>query len=337
MIPNNKDPVSTEYRDEVNKNYEEVFRKVRKCGVGSGFDPVPADYTTFSVSPEEREKVFEAAWNSVWGLAFTFDSFSDVMTNEAANRELCNFFRKKITQIVQDPEKREKLMPPPEAFYDKRPVCSSGYYEAFNQDNVDIVNYKKTPLVEITEKGIQTTEKLYELDVIIYATGYESDGTWADITVTGPQGTTLAEHWAEGSTSYLGLLTAGFPNLFFVIGPQSALANIPQHSEFHSEMIEKLISKAEKMRKEEASAAGGSNTVLVDATQQAEDDWVKVCNAVIQQTLYYGGQSYIFSDHNTVRKPKNGRLALWFMGGYNNYVDKVQDAVETYRGFTFVH
>lgn len=337
VIPNNKGPVSAEYRDNDNKNHDEFFKRVRRCGIGSGFDPVPADYTTFSVSEEEREKVFEAAWNHVWGLAFTFYSFSDIMTNEAANRELCKYFRKKIAQIVHDPEKREKLMPPPEALYDKRPVCSSGYYEAFNQDNVDIVNFKKTPLVTITEKGIQTTEKLYELDVIIYATGYESDGTWADITITGPDGTTLGEHWAEGSTSYLGLLKAGFPNLFFVIGPQSSLANIPQHSEFHGEMIGKLISKAEKMRKDKESAAGGSNAVLVDATQQAEDDWVKLCDEVIRQTVYYGGESYLFSDHNTVRKPKTGRHVLWFMGGFDKYVDKVQEAVEAYRGFTFVY
>ncbi|KAL6909199.1 FAD/NAD(P)-binding domain-containing protein [Trichoderma evansii] len=305
-----------------NKNYEDIFRKVRRCGIGSGFDPVPADYTTFSVSAEEREKVFERNWNSVWGLAFTFDSFSDVMTNEAANREVCYFLRKKIAQIVQDPVKREKLMPPAEALYDKRPVCSSGYYEAFNQDNVDV--------------GIQTTEKLYELDVIIYATGYESDGTWADMTVAGPDGTTLGEHWAEGSTSYLGVLKAGFPNLFFVIGPQSSLANIPSHSEFHAEMIGKLISKAEETKKEEVPASD-NKTVLVDATQQAEDDWVKVCNAVIQQTMYYTGESYLFSDHNTTRKPKSGRHALWFMGGYDKYIDKVQEAVDAYRGFTFTY
>ncbi|GFP51931.1 cyclohexanone 1,2-monooxygenase [Trichoderma asperellum] len=327
VIPINKDPVPAEYREKVNKNYEDVFRKVRRCGIGSGFDPVPADYTTFSVSAEEREKVFEAAWNSVRGLAFTFDTFSDVMTNEAANRELCQFFRGKIAQIVQDPEKREKLMPPAEALYDKRPVCSSGYYEAFNQENVDVVNFKKTPLVGITEKGIQTTDKLYELDVIIYATGYESDGTWADINITGPQGKTLGEHWTEGSTSYLGI---------FVIGPQSSLANIPSHSEFHAEMIGKLISKAETMKKEKAPASG-HKTVLVDATQQAEDDWVKVCNAVIQQTVYYKGESYLFSDHNTVRKPKSGRHVLWFMGGYDKYIDKVQEAVDTYRGFVFAY
>jgi cyclohexanone monooxygenase len=337
VTPNNKGPVSAEYRNNVNKNYEEVFKKVRQCGVGSGFDPVPTDYTTFSVSEEERERVFEEAWNHRYGLAHSFSTFSDIMTNKEAYRELCNYFRRKIAEIVQDPEKREKLLPPPEAFYDKRPVCCSGYYEAFNQDNVDVVNFKKTPLVEITEKGIRTTEKLYELDVIIYATGYESDGTWADINITGSEGTTLGEQWAEGSTSYLGIIKAGFPNLFFVIGPQSALANIPQHSEFHSEMIGTLISKAEKMKKEGESAAVGSKTVLVDATQQAEDEWLKLCDAVMKQTVFYGGESYLFGDHNTVRKPKSGRHVLWFMGGFNNYVDKVQEAVEAYRGFTFVY
>lgn len=336
VIPNNKNLVSAEYRDKVNKNYEDVFRKVRRCGIGFGFDPIPADYTTFSVSAEEREKVFEKAWNSPRSLAFSSGTFSDVMTNEAANREVCYFLRRKIAQIVQNPEKREKLLPPPEALYDKRPVSSCGYYEAFNQDNVDVVNFKKTPLVGITEKGIQTTEKLYELDVIVYATGCETDGTWADITVTGPEGTTLGEHWAEGSTSYLGIFKAGFPNLFFVIGPQSSLANIPSHSEFHAEMIGKLITKAEKMRKEETSASG-SKIVLIDATQQAEDDWVKMCNADIQKTVYYKGESYLFSDHNTSRKPKSGRHALWFMGGYDKYIDKVQEAVDAYRGFTFAY
>lgn len=328
MVPNSKSPVPVEYRERVNKTYDDIWNKVRKCPLGWGYDLKTTK--TFDVSAEEREKVFEAAWNSVWGFSMTFDTFADVVTDEAANREVCRFIQKKIDTIVKDPKKRDTLTPPAGALWDKRPVCCAGYYEAFNKENVDVVNFKKTPLVEITEKGIRTTEKEYELDVIVYATGYEQDGSWIEIDITGPNGK-LSDKYAEGATAYLGVSKAGFPNLFFMIGPQTPLASIPSIAVFQGEFLTQLISKAEKTKKETGKP------VVVDTIQQDEDEWVKHSNAVAEATVFYKGNSYFFSDHNTPRAPKNGkRHVLWGLGGFHTYVNACQEALDAnYRGFTF--
>ncbi|PTB44687.1 hypothetical protein M441DRAFT_162172 [Trichoderma asperellum CBS 433.97] len=328
VVPNSKSPVPVEYRERVNKTYDDIWNKVRKCPLGWGYDLKTTK--TFDVSAEEREKVFEAAWNSVWGFSMTFDTFADVVTDEAANREVCRFIQKKIDTIVKDPKKRDTLTPPAGALWDKRPVCCAGYYEAFNKENVDVVNFKKTPLVEITEKGIRTTEKEYELDVIVYATGYEQDGSWIEIDITGPNGK-LSDKYAEGATAYLGVSKAGFPNLFFMIGPQTPLASIPSIAVFQGEFLTQLISKAEKTKKVTGKP------VVVDTIQQDEDEWVKHSNAVAEATVFYKGNSYFFSDHNTPRAPKNGkRHVLWGLGGFHTYVNACQEALDAnYRGFTF--
>lgn len=111
-------------------------------------------------------------------FSFIYKTFSDVLTNDAANKEVCDFMKQKIAKIVEDSGKRARLTPAPDALYAKRPVCYAGYYKIFNQDNVDLVNYEISPFIGITEKGFQTEDKFHKVDVLVYATGFETEGSW---------------------------------------------------------------------------------------------------------------------------------------------------------------
>lgn len=325
IVPTDRGAVDEEYRNKIINNYDGVWKGVRNCVVGHNLTPPTTP--TFSVSPEERERAFEAAWNGKNGFAFLYATFSDALTNEAANQEICGFLEKKIGQIVEDPEKRRKLTPLPGSLYAKRPVCCTGYYETFNNDHVDVVD---TPLLEVTEKGIKTDDgKVHELDVIIYATGYETDGSWADIAVTGPT-QTLEQHWAQGAVSYLGMSQAGFPNLFMIVGPPSPVTNMPPLVEAQSNLIAALIAKAEKQ-----NAAGADRKILITPTQQAEDEYMKECRKFADESIFKKEKSFLYGDNAPDAKTK-GRKVLWYFGGMNKYLDKIDNEMNTdYNGFTF--
>ena len=146
---------------------------------------------TFDVSAEERERIYQDAWDKGNGFRFMFYTFCDITYDEAANEEACKFIRKKIAEIVKDPEKARKLTP--KDFYARRPLCDSGYYQQFNKDNVDIVDLKETPIVEFVENGIKTKDgAVHELDVIIFATGFDAvDGNYTRMRIKGRGGESL--------------------------------------------------------------------------------------------------------------------------------------------------
>ncbi|RFU78295.1 cyclohexanone monooxygenase [Trichoderma arundinaceum] len=327
VVPNGDGPVSTEFRDRVNKNYEEIWNGVLNSYAAHNVkeSTTPA----MSVSAEERERIFESLWKEGNGFRFMFSSFSDILTSEEANEEACNFIRKKISQIVEDPEKVRKLSP--RGFYARRPVTAPEYYEIFNKKQVDVVNLGETPIVEITEKGIRTNEKLHELDVIIFATGFEvADGNYTNVAIKGRH-QTLKEHWAEGTTSYLGVSEAGFPNMFMVVGPQSPFNNFPPTIETQVNFIMKLISKAEKKRKEN-SAGNGNEVILIEATQEAENDYMEACRVLGSKSLFRKEKSYVFGANIPGKKTS----VLFWLGGLVHYRKALQDVVDNdYRGFTF--
>ena len=197
-----------------------------------------------SVSPEERQRVFQRAWDKGNGFRFMFWTFSDLTVDEAANEEACNFIRSKIRETVKDQEKARKLSPT--EFYARRPLCDAGYYQVFNNDKIDIVSLKEEPIESITEKGIKTSKEHYDLDVLIFgkyiyfvlhekptdespATGFDAvDGNYTRLAFKGRNGETLKDHWApHGPESYLGVAVANFPNFFLITGPNGPFTNIP--------------------------------------------------------------------------------------------------------------
>ena len=211
-----------------------------------------------------------------------FGTFGDIATNPEANEAAAEFIRKKIRQIVKDPETARKLTPT--GLYAKRPLCDNGYYDTFNRDNVSLVSVKETPIVEITPKGVRTTDGEYELDVLIYATGFDAvDGNYTKIDMRGRDGITMSEKWADGPTGYLGMMNTHFPNHFMILGPNGPFTNLPPSIETQVEWISDTV---KYMAENDIST--------IEPTQEAEDEWIKTCETISDQTLFSKGESWIF-------------------------------------------
>jgi cyclohexanone monooxygenase len=187
----------------------------------------------------------------------------------------------KIAQIVQDPEKAGKQTP--HDYYARRSLCDGGYFEQFNRDNVDVVDLKERPITEMTEKGIKTGDgKEHELDVIIFATGFDAvDGNYTRVRIHGREGETLEDDWEEGPTSYLGVCVPNFPNLFTITGPNGPFTNIPPTIETHAEFITQAIKQAEE------------NRTVVEVALEAEKGWSQTCEQLAANSLFKVTDSWV--------------------------------------------
>lgn len=314
-VPSGIKPVTPEYRKWVNENYDRFIQEQKESKTCFG---VPEVETTFnSVSPEEREAIFQEQWDQGNGFRFMFSTFSDLTTNQEANDAACAFIRKKIAEKVKDPEKARKLTP--RDAYARRPLCDHGYYEQFNRDNVDVVDLRDEPLQSITPKGIMTTKGHYDLDVIIFATGFDAvDGSYKEIIFRNGQGETLKEHWAASSapTSYLGNMVAGFPNLFMVTGPQGPFTNVPPAIEQFVQLNTELIKYTESARSRHGQAT-------LEATKEAEEAWVAHCNDLANSTLFAKTDSWIFGANVQGKK----RATRSYMGGMANWIKRKNEVL----------
>ena len=260
-----------------------------------------------------------------------FWTFSDITTDPAANEAACAFIRRKIGSTVHDAEKARKLTP--HDYYARRPLCDAGYYERFNQDNVDIVALKETPITCLTESGIQTSDgKVHELDVVIFATGFDAvDGNYTRVRIKGRGGRTLKDHWSEkGPTSYLGVSVPGFPNMFMLTGPNGPFTNIPPTLETHVEFVSDTIKRAEEHRKGQNGHAEGNQAGVVEATQEAENEWTDLCDEMCKDSLFRKTDSWIFG----ANVPGKKRSTYFFFGGLKEYRRRMNEIVEEgYKGF----
>ncbi|KAH8778061.1 cyclohexanone monooxygenase [Hyaloscypha finlandica] len=321
-VPSGDRPVTPEYRQMVNANYDKIIDQVRNSAYGFGFQESTRSFNEFT--PEEREAIFEELWKQGNGFRFLGGGFNDIATNRVANAAACEFIRKKIQQIVRDPEKARKLTP--HDHYARRPLCGGGYYEQFNRDNVSIVDLLETPITCITPNGIKTSDGVeHDLEIIIFATGFDAiDGNYTRINIRGRNDKTLKEHWGAGPTSYLGTNIAHFPNLFMVTGPQGPFCNIPAAIETHVEFITATIQQAEKVTAQSATQA------VVETTEQAEHDWNKICEGAVEGSLFKETASWIFGS-NVPGKPYALRF---FFGGLKRFREEIQKVVQdNYRGY----
>lgn len=316
-VPVGNGPVSPSYVKLVKTYYDEIWNQVKDSTVAFGFreSTVPA----MSVSAQERQAIFQKAWDLGGGFRFMFETFSDIATNEEANKCAQDFIRAKIAEIVKDPETARKLMP--KDLYAKRPLCDSGYYATFNRDNVELVDVKQNPIAEITPQGVRTEDGVeHALDVLIFATGFEAvDGNYTRIDIRGRGGEAIKEHWSAGPTSYLGVATVGFPNMFMILGPNGPFTNLPPSIETQVEWISELIKEVHS-----------TGLPVVEATQEAEDGWSTTCREIANMTLFPKGESWIFGA-NTPGRPNT---VLFYMAGLGEYRRQLNDAADNgYAGF----
>ena len=295
-------------------DFDATWDQVRNSSVAMGF--VESERETFSVSAEERERIFEAAWQNGGGFRFMFETFCDIATDEAANEEAASFIRRKIAEIVKDPETRRKLTPTD--LYARRPLCDSGYYDTFNRPNVSMVSLKETPITHVTEKGIVTADgTLHELDVLILATGFDAvDGNYTRVDISGRDGKSLRDHWSDGPTSYLGVATTGFPNMFMILGPNGPFTNLPPTIETQVEWIAEAIRHS-----------SGSDARWLDVRPEIETAWTETCSDIAHQTLFPRAASWIFG----ANIPGKKRTVMFYLGGMKEY--RSISAAETAAGY----
>lgn len=299
----------------IKARYDEIWKQVKSSAVAFGFEE--STVSAVSVSEEERERVFEEAWNIGGGFRFMFGTFGDIATNLEANEAACKFIRKKIKEIVKDPETARKLTPTD--LYAKRPLCDNGYYATFNRDNVTLVDVKANPIVEITPKGVRTTDGEYELDVLIYATGFDAvDGNYTRIDMRGRGGVTIKEKWKDGPTGYLGMTNTDFPNMFMILGPNGPFTNLPPSIETQVEWIAETIKYMNE-----------NNIETIEPTVEAENEWLATCRAIADMTLFPKAESWIFG----ANIPGKKNAVYFYMGGLGNYRKTLEES--GYKGFVF--
>jgi cation diffusion facilitator CzcD-associated flavoprotein CzcO len=201
----------------------------------------PDPRRTFDVSPEEREAFWEKLY-AERGFGIWQGNFRDILTDRAANAAISDFVARKIRQRVKDPAVAEKLIPKKHGFGTRRVPLETRYYEVYNQPNVKLIDINEMPIERITPKGIRTSDTEYAFDIIIYATGFDAiTGSFDRIDIHGADGMRLKDKWVGGPQTYLGVLVEGFPNMLMLMGPHTALGNIPRSIEYNVEWVTGLL------------------------------------------------------------------------------------------------
>lgn len=320
-VPAHNGPLDREKERAVKENYAEFRRKARESRSGYLVPYSPfQEKSALEVSAEEREREYEFRW-SHGGFGLTH-AFSDLLRDKAANETAAEFVRRKIREIVHDPEVAEKLTPRDYAIGTKRLCIDTGYYETYNRPNVTLVDIRSAPIQEITPAGVRTADACYELDSLVFATGFDAmTGALLAIDIRGRCGLTLRGAWAEGPKTYLGIAVAGFPNLFTITGPGSPsvlsnmLVSIEQHVEWISDCIEYLDER---------------RIATIEATPKAQEDWVAHVNEVGDTTLYPQTASWYMG----ANIPGKTRVFMPYVGGVGAYRVKCDEiAAGGYAGF----
>jgi cyclohexanone monooxygenase len=282
--------------------------------------PWPATRAALDVDDEERRRAFEAGW-AIGGIGALTGRFTDIFSNEDANRTAQEFARSKIREIVHDPAVAE-LLSPRHFIGMKRTCVDTGYFETYNRPNVDLVDIRSAPIEEITPRGIRTAAAEYEVDAIVFAIGFDAmTGALLDIDIRGTGGLALREHWAGGPRTYLGLAMAGFPNLFAVTGPGSpgVLSNMALSIEQHVDWIGDCLVWMREHGVER-----------LEATAEAEAEWVGHVNDLADETLYTRSESWYIGS-NIPGKP---HVFMPYVGGCGRYRRRCDEvAAAGYPGF----
>ncbi len=312
-------PIDPETQAKIKASYPEIFKRTRETFASfiHDFDP----RSVFDVTAEERQARFEELWSQP-GFSKWLGNFRDIMSDRKANELFAEFVRNKIRARVKDPVIAEKLCPKDHPFGTKRVPLESGYYEQFNRPNVLLVDLHESPIERITPKGIKTRNAEYELDVIIYATGFDAvTGPLTRIDIRGEGGLSLKDKWADGPRTYLGIQSAGFPNLFTLVGPHNGatFCNIPRCIEQNVEWVTDCI-----------RYMGEKGYTRIAASPEAEQEWTDHVNELAVGTLLSEVDSWFFG----ANIPGKKRTVLMYFGGVPVYRKKVDDvAAKGYEGF----
>ncbi|HSV83157.1 MAG TPA: NAD(P)/FAD-dependent oxidoreductase [Ramlibacter sp.] len=325
-IPLRNGPLPPEYEKSVKANYDKWRRMERRSNTGwiaVDFEPRESDRrSALEVTEEERKAEYEFRWRS-GGLCF-YNSFKDLFTDKDANESVAEFVRSKIRETVRNPAVAELLVPKEYFFGAKRLCADTNYFETYNRANVTLVDVNRSPITGFTPTAVHTGEASYEIDSMVFATGFDAvTGAMKSIDIVGAGGCSLRERWKNGPKTYLGLMSAGFPNMFMIGGPGSAFANYFVNIEANAEWITECI---RMMR-----AHGHTR---IQTAPEWEAAWHQTMNNASNRTLFPSSSSETWFLHREA--PGKPRSALMYLGGVKHFVSKLAAVAENgYEGFTF--
>lgn len=315
-------PISDARMQNLKQNYDNILAYIKTTDAAFPYHRHPK--RAVDATPEEREALFEALYKQP-GYGIWLGSYKDVLLNKQSNAYLAEFVANKIRQRIKDPALAEKLIPKDHPFGAKRVPMETNYYEVYNRDNVHLVDVRESPITRMTPEGIETVARHYGLDVIIFATGFDAvTGALDRIDIRGRHGLRLKDAWADGPASYLGLQTAGFPNLFTLVGAQSGatFCNIAVCGGLQVEWVTKML---RDMRNRQFSYA--------EAEPQAQLRWQADIDRVFQKTLMAEGDAWWVKVTTHADGSKTRRPLTYLNGGqeYRMICDRV--AYNNYEGF----
>tara|TARA_Y100001934_G_C12379487_1_gene791415 strand:+ start:2641 stop:4266 length:1626 start_codon:yes stop_codon:yes gene_type:complete len=318
-IPAHNRPLESEEVLKIKQNYSDIRARAKKNRAGIAGMEVGTE-KAMDVDEEVRKSEYQRRWENE-GTGFTA-AYIDIGTDLMANETAASFVKEKIKEVVKDPIKAE-LLSPTNTIGCKRLCIDTNYFETYNNDHVHIVDVNKTPIKGLTRNGIETTEREYNFDIVVFAIGFDAmTGALLSIDIRGKDDVSLKEKWSEGPRTYLGLASEGFPNMFTITGPgsPSVLSNMMTSIEQHVDWISGFVSHIEDRDK-----------TTVEANKDDEDSWMDHVAEVADGTLRYSCNSWYVG----ANIPGKKRIFLPYAGGlpqYSDICDKVAD--EGYSGFT---
>jgi len=323
-IPMRKRDLTVQEQEEAKRNYPELFSLRERCF--GGFLYTFAERGTFEDDEEKREEFLEKLWQD-GGFRFWLGNYKDYLVDPKANREVYNFWAKKVRARIEDPKKRDLLAPlePPHPFGVKRPCLEYNYYEQFNRPNVHVVDIKDNPIVGFTETGIKLADgTVHEADVVCVATGFDiTTGGMTAMGLRSIHGTTLQDEWKAAAYTYLGTTVSGYPNMFHLYGPHgpTLLSNGPTSVEVQGRWIVDAIRQMERQ-----------GIRYIDPTPEASRAWKTRINALSDATLF----PTVRSTYMGGSVPGKAFEQVNYTGGLPAYAQEIRAVLPDFKGFNVV-
>ena len=314
--PLNNGLISDEEMADIRRRYDAIFAKC--ATTASGFEHEADRRGFFQVSQEERIALWDRLYDGP-GFGIWLQNFLEIFLDEDANGEFSDYIADRIRERVTDPVVAEKLIPKDHGFGVQRVPLETNYFEAYNRDNVELVDLLETPIERITPKGIRTSDGERDFDVVVYATGVDAfTGAFDRIDITGVGGAKLRDKWASGPRTYIGLLVAGFPNLIMLAGPQIAATNFPRAIEPAVDWATELLQHAWQ-----------HGHTRFEAEEAAEDEWSQHVADTYSKVLSGKAHSWITGYNSNLEGHEFGKTRYnIYQGGGPRYLKRIREVAD---------
>jgi cation diffusion facilitator CzcD-associated flavoprotein CzcO len=322
--PLNNSTITEDEMTAIRGRYDEIFETCARTP--GGFEHSPDRRGFYEVTAEQRRELWDRLYDEP-GFGIWLQNFTEIFTDEKANAEFSDYIAERIRGRVNDPELAEKLIPKDHGFGIQRVPLETNYFETYNRDNVDLVDSAATPIERITSAGLDTSDRSFEFDVIVYSTGFDSfTGAFDRIDIQGIGGQRLRDKWADGPVTLLGLMVSGFPNMLMLSGPQTAATNFPRGAELAVNWATPLL---EYMWRNEYRR--------FEASEDAEQAWLEHVKDMYQGLLLRKAKSWITGYNSNIEGHEYGKMRYnIYNGGGPQYARRLAEVADNdYEGVTF--